>query len=463
MNASFNLSQGENSMRILPLFIILLMSCQSPSFAAGTGRALFSVRDFGAVGDGIALETRALNQAADACAAAGGGTVYVPPGRYLTGTLRLRSHVTLELEAGAVLLGSENPEDYPDDASIWGDGLKVMEPLVYAADAENVTVTGRGTIDGQGAIWWKRVRLTMPKKFPPGPKTDQDRAEAAKLARGRPHLIKFVRCRDVVIEKVNLRNAAEWTIHPSLCESVRVDGVTIQSPATYAHNTDGIDPECCRNVQILNCRIDTGDDCIALKSGLDELGRKLGRPDEDITIANCVMWHGHGGVSIGSEMSGGVRNVVVTNCVFHGTDAGIRIKSQRGRGGVVEGISVSNLVMDNVRFPIQVTTFYMGADRPEDIQPVGDGTPRYRGFLFSNIVATGARSAGSITGLREMPIEQITFSNVHLQAATGFACTNAGKITFLDTVVDTQSGPPLILKNTSQIETTRFHGNTSSP
>jgi polygalacturonase len=421
------------------------------------------VRDFGAVGNGTTLETAALNRAADACADAGGGTVYVPPGRYLTGTVRLKSHVTLQVEAGAVLLGSENPGDYPTSASIWGDGEELMQPLIYATDAENVTVTGRGTIDGQGALWWKRVRLNNPRKFPPGPKTDEDRAEAAKLSRGRPHLIRFVRCRDVVIEKVNLRNAAEWTVHPSLCESVRVDGVTIQSPATNAHNTDGIDPECCRNVQILNCRIDTGDDCIALKSGTNELGRKLGRPDEDITISNCVMWHGHGGVSIGSEMSGGVRNVAISNCVFHGTLGGIRIKSQRGRGGVVEGISVSNIVMEDVVDPIVVTTFYAGGDRPEDLQPVGEGTPRYRDLLFSNITARGAKNAGSITGLREMPVGRITSSNVHLQAANGFTCTNARDITFLDTVVEVQNGQPLILKNTSDIETTRFHGVTANP
>lgn len=427
-----------------------------PAQAAIGGRSVFNVRDYGATGDGKTLETKALNEAVVACAAAGGGTVFVPAGQYLTGTVELKSHVTLDLDAGATILGSENPDDYPATKSVWGDDREMMAPLIYAVDAENIAITGRGTIDGQGAIWWRRVRLNEPKKFPPGPQTDEDRAEAAKLARGRPHMIRPVRCMDVLIEHVSLRNSAEWNIHPMLCENVRVEGVTITAPPINAHNTDGIDPESCRNVQILNCRIDTGDDCVTLKSGIDALGRKMGRPDENITIANCVMYRGHGGVTIGSEMSGGVRNVVVTNCVFAGTDIGIRIKSQRGRGGVVEGISVSNVVMENVPSPFTITTFYGGGDRPDQVFPVNEGTPRYRDMLFSNITARGARVAGSITGLREMPIENLTFDNVHIQAETGFTCTNAKGITFLDTVIDTQKGSSLTLKNSSDVEATRL-------
>lgn len=432
------------------------MLCSSAAVHAATGRAIFNVHDFGASGDGQHLDTIALNRTIDACADAGGGTVYLPPGRYLAGTIILKSHVRLDLDAGATILGSENPDDYPSTKSVWGDSVEVMAPLIYAVDAENITITGRGTIDGQGAIWWKRVRLNDPRKFPPGPQTPEEFSEARKLARGRPHLIRPVRCRDVVIEGVNLRNSAEWHVHPMLCETVRVIGVTITAPATFAHNTDGINPESCRNVQILNCRIDTGDDCVTLKSGLNELGRRLDRPDENITIANCVMYHGHGGVTIGSEMSGGVRNVVVTNCVFQGTDIGLRIKSQRGRGGVVEGLSASNIVMQDVPHPFFITTFYSGGDKPDETHPVDDGTPRYRDFLFSNITARGAKDAGSITGLREMPIENITFSNVHLQAETGFACTNAKDITFLDTVIDTEKGPAVLLKNASAIDTARL-------
>jgi polygalacturonase len=434
----------------------LLLLFATAALCSASTPVVFNVRDFGATGDGRTLDTAALNRAVTACVDAGGGTVYVPPGNYLTGTIELKTHVTLQLDGGATILGSENPADYPATKSVWGDDREMMAPLIYAVDAENITITGRGTIDGQGGIWWQRLRLNDPVKFPRGPLSPAEREEAAKFSRGRPHLIRPVRCKDVVIEHVNIRNSAEWNIHPMLCENIRIDGVTINAPAINAHNTDGINPESCRNVQILNCRIDTGDDCVTLKSGLNELGRKMGRPDENITIANCVMRHGHGGVTIGSEMSGGVRNVVVTNCVFQETDVGIRIKSQRGRGGVVEGLSVSNLVMVDVPSPFTITTFYSGSDKAEDVHAVDDGTPRYRDMLFSNITARGAKVAGSITGLREMPIENITFNNVHLDAVSGFTCTNAHGITFLDCVINTAKGPALTVKRSTEIDAARL-------
>lgn len=444
--------------RFLASITVLLLSTFLSSSAA-TPPAQFNIRDYGAVGDGHQLETAAFKAAIEACAAKGGGTVYVPPGNYLTGTVELKSHVTLHLEAGATILGSENPDDYPAAENPWGEtGQRRawISPLIYAIDAENITLTGRGTIDGQGAIWWKRLRLTQPNKFPPGPQNDEERAEAAKLNRGRPNLIRLVRCKDVVIENINIRNSPAWNIHPLLCEQLRVEGVTINNPATMAHNTDGINPESCRNVQIINCRIDTGDDGITLKSGINEAGRKMGRPCENITITNCVIYHAHGGVTIGSEMSGGVRNVTVSNCVFQNTDNGIRIKSQRGRGGVVERINVSGIVMQDVPTPITITTFYSGADKPEEIYPKNEGTPVFRDMLFSNIIARGATNAGSIVGLKEQPIENITFSNIHIEAQKTFGITNASGIVFLDSVIDTAKGPALTLKNTTGVEYERL-------
>jgi polygalacturonase len=437
--------------------VALLILTSLPGRAAGLSQ--FNVLDYGAAGDGQKLDTAALNAAIETCAKAGGGKVYLPPGRYLSGTIRLRSHVILELEAGATILGSENPEDYPSMENPWGELDPRRDwtcPLLYAVDAENITLTGRGTIDGQGAIWWKRVRLNNPEKFPPGPQTDADRAEAAKLTRERPNLIRLLRCKDVVLERVNLRNSPAWTVHPLLCDQVRVDGVTIQNPATMAHNTDGIDPESCRNVQILNCRIDTGDDGITLKSGRDAAGRKMGRPCENITIANCVVYHAHGGVTIGSEMSGGVRNVTVANCVFQGTDNGIRIKSQRGRGGVVEGVSVCNIVMQDVPTPFSISSFYSGSDKPEDLHSADETTPAFRDLLFSHITARGARNAGVIMGLREKAIENVTFSDVHVQATRGFRVTNAKDIAFLDSTIDTAEGSALMLRNTTGVDTTRL-------
>ena len=446
--------------RVPGKFVVLSFLLLSAfAIEAATSTALFNVRSYGTAGDGRHLETAAINKAIAACAKAGGGTVYLPPGKYLTGTIVLKSHVILDLDAGATILGSENPDDYPTCQNPWGGDRAEISSLIYAEDAENITITGRGTINGQGQVWWKRQWLKTPKKGMPEAKTPEDFAEIKKISRGRPQLIRLVRCNDVVIEHLNLTNSPSWNVHPLFCEFVRVDGLTISTPVP-SPNTDGINPESCRNVQIINCRIDTGDDCVTLKSGIDETGRRMGRPDENIMIANCVMKKGHGGVTIGSEMSGGVHNVTVANCVFQGTDIGIRVKAQRGRGNVVEGLTVANIVMQDVPHPFTITTFYHGDDEPGDVYPVDEGTPRFRNFLFSNITARGAKDAGSITGLRELPIEDISFSNVHIQAAKGFTCTNAREISFLDVVINTDEGPALTLRNATDIDSSRLRTQT---
>jgi polygalacturonase len=424
--------------------------------------ATFNVRDYGATGNGSTKETAAIEKAIEACTQAGGGTVYFPPGRYLTGAITLKSNMTLEVEAGATILGSGEPADYPLRDSASGDARKEYSSLIYAEDAENVTIRGRGTVDGQGQYWWRRMGWPNRLKIPRDRRTPEELAQLALLVNGRPQLIKLVRSKLVAVEQLHLINSPSWTIHPQLCEFVRIDGVTIQNPVP-SPNTDGINPESCRNVQIVNSRIDVGDDCVALKSGIDEIGRKMGRPDENITIANCVMLHGHGGVTIGSEMSGGVRNVAVSNCVFQGTDAGIRVKSQRGRGGIVEGLSVANVIMQDVASAFTITMFYMGADKPTDVFPVNEGTPRFRDFLFSDITARGSKTAGQITGLREMAAENMTFHNVHIQAQTGFTCTSAKDISFQDVAIDTEIGPALTLTNCANIDAARLKSRTANP
>jgi polygalacturonase len=420
--------------------------------------AVYNVRDYGATGNGAVKETAAIAKAIQAASHAGGGVVYFPPGQYLTGTIALGSNMTLEVDAGATVLGSPDPEDYPLRDSGWGDGRQERASLIYAENAENVTLRGYGTIDGQGQYWWRRMGWPNRLKVPRDQRTPAELTELAKLANGRPNLIKLVGCKLVTLEQLHLINAPSWTVHPLFCEFVRVDGITIQNPVP-SPNTDGINPESCRNVQIMNSRIDVGDDCVTLKSGINETGRRVGKPDENITITNCVMLRGHGGVTIGSEMSGGVRNVVVSNSVFQGTDVGIRVKSQRGRGGVVEGLAVSNVVMQDVASAFTITMFYSGGDKPDDVYPVNEGTPRFRDFLFSNITARGSKTAGQITGLKEMPIENITFSNVKIQAQTGMKCRDAKDIAFLDVTIDAQNGPALSQVNCRNVDAARLHGN----
>ncbi len=447
------------------LFIAALIAAGicADTRAASLRPPIWNVADFGAVGDGRTLDTGAISKAITACFEAGGGTVLIPGGRYLTGALELKSHVCLEIDEGATLLASQNSSDYPMVESPWEPEKRWMSALIYAHDAADITVTGNGTIDGRGASWWGPILAMKAKRHarsedptgtydpPPAPPQPQIVGSLPGLPLGRPQLIRFLRCTSVVVEHVTLLDSPEWNIHPLLCDGVRIDGVTI-SAHIPSPNTDGIDPESCRSVQILNCRVDDGDDCITLKSGEDESGRRMGRPDEDILIANCTTYHGHGGVTIGSEMSGGVRNITVNNCVFHGTDSGIRIKSQRGRGGVIEGVAFDNIVMEDVPHPFVITTFYMGKDKPGETYPVSDSTPRLRDILITNVTVRGATDAGTITGLREMPVSDITFSNVHVRSRHGFSCTNATGVHFQDCVFETEDEAGLLTRDCSDID-----------
>ena len=229
--------------------------------------AVYNVRDHGAAGNGTVKDTAAIAKTIAAATQAGGGVIYFPPGRYLTGAITLASNLTLEVDAGATILGSPDPEDYPLRDSGWGDGRQERSSLIWAEKAENVTLRGHGTIDGQGQYWWRRMGWPDRRRVPQSQRTPAELAELAKLAGGRPGLINFIRCKYVAIEQVHLKNPGSWTVHPLLCEFVRVDGITIENPVP-SPNTDGINPEACRNVQIMNSRIDVGDDCVTLKSGI---------------------------------------------------------------------------------------------------------------------------------------------------------------------------------------------------
>ncbi|MFB3829393.1 MAG: glycoside hydrolase family 28 protein [Bryobacteraceae bacterium] len=430
----------------LPLLFLAGMSA-----LAGT----FNVRDYGAAGNGVRKDTAAIARAVDACAKAGGGAVLLPPGRYLTGSIELKSNVTLEIEAGATILGSTDPADYAVAPNAYMPERSELTGLIWGRDLVNVTVKGRGTVDGQGKTWWERQWAASPKKGRPAPSPAATAAAKKALVNGRPYLLKLVRCKNVLVEGLTFVNSPAWTIHPVMCEFVNIHALTIVNPVP-SPNTDGINPESCRNVHISNCHIDVGDDCITLKSGKDEAGRRAGRPNENITVTNCTMLKGHGGVVIGSEMSGGVRNVTVSNCVFNGTDIGIRVKSQRGRGGVVEGVAVSNIVMQDVPEAFTITTFYQGSDQPGEIYPVNDGTPVFRDFRISNITARGSKSAGQITGLKEMPVSGISFSHVRIAAARGFRLRNAKGIEFHDVQILPGEGPALFGDNVEDLHLDGF-------
>ncbi len=438
-----------------------------PACAALLGMALplaaapsvrFDVTGFGAAPDGRTNDTAAIARTVCACAAAGGGTVYFPAGRYLTGSIRLGSNMTLLLDAGSELLYSGDPHDSPIVPSRWeSTNAWTHAPLIYANGAENIAITGRGTLNGQGANWWWRsghhgfagaakaeparqawlrlyARIEAGEK--PGP--EEYRLAAEYL---RPSLVQFYGCRNVLVEGVTLTESPMWMLHPVYTDDVSVRGVTFISNGP---NGDGIDVDSCRDVRISDCFFSTGDDCIVLKSGRDADGRRTARPTEHVTINNCVMYRGHGAVVIGSETSGGIRDVVAGNIVARGTDRGIRIKSMRGRGGAIENMRFDNFVIEDATVvALEITGHYLVEPR----EPFSERTPVFRNIAFSNITITNARQVASIRGLEEQAIRDIRFTDVTGTGDAGFDCDRVAGIDLRDVSVTPKSGQPFVFEH----------------
>ena len=405
----------------------------------------FDITEYGAVDGGSVSCTKAIADAVAACREAGGGMIYVPSGIYLTGAIQLYSNMELHLEAGATLLFSNDMEEYPPVMSRWeGVDRMVHMSCIYADHERNISVTGRGTLNGQGKFWWDVLKQDRDVKDFPKPH----------IKYPRPKFISFDSCEDVYIEKVKIIDSPSWTINPIRCHNVHVEGVTIVNPAD-SPNTDGIDPDSCKDMHISNCHIDVGDDCIAIKAGTEDAKEDIST--ENITITNCVMVHGHGGVVLGSEMSGSIRNVTVSNCVFQDTDRGIRLKSRRGRGGVIENLLVTNIMMDGVLCPLVANLYYFCGPKGDEKlvwdkapYPVSDITPAFSRMKFSNIIAVNVRaSAGFFYGLAEKFIDDVSFDNISITmaeelqpgdpdmmagiqpvAAEGFYCNNVSNFSF---------------------------------
>lgn len=299
---------------------------------------IYNVLDFNVTCDGKTNNTEALLKLSELMKATG-GTMYFPAGSYVTGTVFLYDNMRLFLDAGAKLLGSKNFDDFPYIENLDGYTRGGHCGLIHACRSQNVSVSGSGQIDACGKYWWNSG------------KTDLQR----------PRTISFIACKNVTIENITVKNSPCWTIHPMCCDNVSIRGVSIYNPYE-SPNTDGINPESCKNVRISDCHIDVGDDCVTVKSGTEDDFLQKQFPCENITITNCTMAHGHGGVVFGSEMSGGVKNVTINNCVFQNTDRGIRIKTRRGRGGYIKGLNISNIIMDNVTAGITVNAYYSCGD-----------------------------------------------------------------------------------------------------
>jgi polygalacturonase len=414
--------------------LLLLRPCHGADLSVQPAQPVipgrtFNLLDYGAVADGKTANTEAFQRAVAAVDKAGGGTLNVPSGNYFTGPVALCSGLNLHLDAGARILFSQNFDDY----RITGNTYR---PLVGAKHCHDIEISGAGTFDGRGDPWWVIERRVK----------SEARARGLPDAEiGRPRMIVLESCERVRLEGVTLSNSPMYHFVPFKCEDVTVDGITILSPPD-SPNTDGIDPSVSRRVLITHCRIDTGDDCIAVKAGTRGSG-----PVEDVLVTDCTFLHGHG-CSIGSDTDSGVRNMTVQRCTFDGTDAGVRLKSRRGRGGLVENITYTDLTMKNVGQAIVITSYYYGLPKPgmhDQTEAVNADTPIWHNILVRNVVATGGtKDAGLIIGLPEMPAREIVLENVSIAARDGLRIGYADGVSLRNVKIAPNAGPPLLVEDT---------------
>ena len=377
----------------------------------------FDITKYGARPDGVTDATAAIRDAIGACAAAGGGRVVVPPGRFATGAVRLRSRVNLHVSEGATLLFSRDPRAFLPLVLTRFEGMELMNysPLIYALDEQNLAVTGRGTLDGQAdeKIWWPwkggaRGAAAATTQTPARNRLMEQVAQAAAVADRRygeggylrPNFVQPYRCQNVLIEGVTIVNSPMWEIHPVLCTNVTVRGVTIRS---HGPNNDGCDPESCKDVLIERCVFDTGDDCIALKSGRNDDGRRVNVPIENVVIRDCEMKDGHGGVTIGSEISGGARNVFALRCTMDSPqlDRALRFKNNSVRGGLVEHIYMRDVTVGQVAEAIVAADFFY------EEGDSGKYTPVLRDVEVRNVTSRKSRYALLLRGYAHAPVTDV--------------------------------------------------------
>lgn len=437
-----------------------------------------SITDFNATPGGTVSNTVAINKAIQELYRLGGGTVIVPKGVWLTGPITLRSNINLHLERGAFIKFDKNPEEYPVILTDYEGQprLRAVSPI-HAFNEENIAITGYGVIDGNGHEWRpvKKFKLTnkqwdarlkkskfiidteeggiwYPSKtsyegcLVGEPSLDDPEAIAKATPyydHYRPVMVNLVRCNRILIEGVTLQNSPAWNLHPLLCTNLTLRNAFIRNDS-FAQNGDGLDLESCQFVDIYDVKFDVGDDAICMKSGKNAIARKIAVPTEHVHIRDCVVYHGHGGFVVGSEMSRGIRDVVIENCLFIGTDTGIRFKSAIGRGGVVEDITIRDIQMTDIAG--EAIIFTMGyvlykldhekSDQPEEI--LKEDIPEFKNITIENVNCIRAGQAIKIDGLELLPIHDITLENVMIQAKKGIEIKNAEQIRFKNVTVMNQ-------------------------
>ncbi len=449
-----------------------------------------SIQNFGAVPDGQTMNTKAIADAIAACAKEGGGHVIVPAGVWLTGPIRFQSNINLHLEPGALILFSRNRDDfplmpYPTPSS------KNFAPAnpIYGYGLENIAITGDGIIDGSGEVWrqmkkskytagqWKEAVESGGVVSPDGQmwwpsRQAMDGAEYLKSMRKdkktltaedfrgardflRPNMLVFHSCRNVLLDGPTFRNSPKFCVNPVQCENLVIRNIKIQN-AWSAQNGDGLDIGSSHNVIVYNTTVDAGDDAICLKPGTIDKGKNWSVACENIIIADCIVYHGHGGFVIGSETYGGTKNVSVRNCMFIGTDVGLRFKSSRSRGGVSENIYIEGIQMKDITTRAILFDSYYEEDKPEGrdariAAPVTDRTPQFQKFFIKNVVCDGADEAIYIQGLPEKCIRDIELKDITISAKRGVTCIDAQGIMFDNVRVLTSNGPVYEMDNVRDI------------
>lgn len=462
-----------------------------------------SIVDFGGVGDGVTINTEAFAKAFAHLASKGGGRVEVPAGVWFTGPIVLENHTELHLDEDAIIVFSADRDLYPVVETIFeGRDTYRCQPLLSAFGKHDVAITGKGIIDGNGDPWravkkgkmapndWKKLVKSggvlsddgntwyPTENFKKGAgDADQNIARWAKTKEDfesirdflRPVMVNFKDCQRVMLNGPVFQNSPCWNIHIAICTDLVVNDIAIRCP-WYAQNGDGIDIESCKNVILTNSWIDAGDDAICIKSGKDEDGRKRGIPTENVIVYNCTCYHGHGGFVVGSEMSGGVNNVLVRNCRFSGTDVGLRFKSTRGRGGVVENIWIEDIVMNDIATEsLLFDLFYGGKSALEALEdgdgnpstdmpfkPVDETTPQFRNITIDNVICRSARRAMLFNGLPEMNVENVTVTNSVVEAEIGAEINESTNVTFENVRIVPQSGPALKINNAKNVTVVGF-------
>ena len=407
--------------KLAPAFFALAFSA-----VAAHAQTVCDPHAYGAKGDGKTKDTHAIQKAIDTCAPKH-GTVVLKGGTFVSAPLTLRSNLTLNIAEGAKLLGSRDLEDYP----IREDAKWRRVALLHADHVTNLHVTGGGVIDGSGDIFWEMARTH---------RVPNDTSGSGGYPR--PMLVDITESQHLTFDNLTLQNSPMYNLTFFFCDGIKIDRTIIRNPARTGPNTDGIDPFSSKNIEISNVDIDTGDDDIALKSGLVERDAKIG-PVEHVYIHDSIFRHGHG-LSVGSELAGGINDVRVENIVMENTDAGVRIKSNRTRGNDIHDLHYKNIRMTNVGQPIQITEYYPKWPAPgtDTAKPVEAHTPRFHDITLEGITATGARDA-IIIGIPEMPIRNVMLTNVTISGEKGLQIRNA-EVTMKNVIVKPASGDAIV-------------------